>query len=186
MGGNRTGIVLNRIAQKRTTFNWIFFILVLILGKGTLIYVLTGIPFILVGMVLRTLSSGTIKKNEILTDTGPYTMCRHPLYLGSFLISAGLVIISQSIFILTYFLIFFPITYIPTIFKEEKFLADKFGKAHLIYKKQTSLFVPDIRKFNLQNFSWKRVKENKEHINWLVILFLITVALIKSYSILKD
>lgn len=184
MGKNGTGLIL-KIAARRTTFNWIFFLLVLVLGKGNSYQILAGIPFITAGAFLRIMSSGTIKKNEVLTTTGTYRMCRHPLYLGSLLISVGFIIISHSIFVLFYFLVFFPATYIPTIFMEEQFLMEKFGNEYLLYKKQTSLFVPDIRKSNLQNFSWKQVKKNKEYINWAVILTLIIIALIKPCFILK-
>lgn len=184
MGKNRTGLVL-KIAEKRTTFNWIFFLLVLLFGKGSKSWILTGLPFLIAGAGLRIMSSGTIKKNEILTDTGPYKMCRHPLYLGSLLISLGLVIISRSVPVLLYFLVFFPLTYIPAMIMEEKFLTEKFGDAHTIYKKLTPSFVPDIRKANLENFSWEQVKRNSEYVNWLVIIFLLASVLIKPYFILE-
>jgi protein-S-isoprenylcysteine O-methyltransferase Ste14 len=186
MGRNRTGRILNKIAKKRTTFNGLFFMLILILGKGLLCYILAGIPFILAGIFLRIIAAGTIKKNQVLTNTGPYKICRHPLYLGSFLISTGFVIFSHNIFILLYFLIFFPLMYIPTILSEERFLTDKFGKSYLEYKKQTPLFVPKLRKLSLSDFSWVRVKTNKEYINWLIFLILILSVLIKSYLIFDN
>lgn len=182
MGKNRTGVIL-KIAEKRTTFNWIFFLLVLVLGKGTPSMVLAGVPFIAAGLLLRVLSSGIIKKNEILTDTGPYGMCRHPLYLGSFLVSAGLVIVSNSVFVLIYFLVFFPLTYIPTMFSEERFLSEKFGDKYLLYRKQTPMIIPGIRKVNLKNFSWRRVNLNREYVNWMIVLFLLAAALIKSKAV---
>jgi protein-S-isoprenylcysteine O-methyltransferase Ste14 len=184
MGEYRTCHILTEIAKKRTTFNGLFFILILILGKGGLCYVLAGIPFILAGAFLRITAAGTIKKNEVLTDTGPYKICRHPLYLGSLLIAMGLVIISHNLFILLYFLIFFPITYIPTILMEERFLAERFGDTYITYKKKTPLFIPKLKKLNLSNFSWARVKNNKEYVNWLIVLILIITVLIKPYLIL--
>ena len=186
MGRNRTGLILNKIAKKRTTFNWVFFILILVLGDGILYYVLAGIPFILAGILLRTMAAGIIKKNQVLTNTGPYKICRHPLYLGSFFISTGFVILSHNLFILLYFLIFFPLAYIPTIFSEERFLTGKFGNAYLEYKKQTPLFIPKLRKLSLSDFSWARVKSNKEYINWLIFLILIVAVLIKPYLIFDN
>lgn len=184
MGKNRAGFIL-KIAEKRTTFNWIFYLLVLFLGKGGNRDLLAGIPLIIAGAVLRLLSSGTIKKNEILTDTGPYRMCRHPLYLGSLLVSLGFVIASRSIPVLAYFLVFFPMTYIPAMLNEERYLEDKFKDAYILYRKQTPAFIPRLRTTGLKNFSWAQVIKNGEQLNWYVIFFLLTAALIKSNFILQ-
>ena len=43
----------------------------------------------LLGEALRTWSSGTLVKNEVLTTEGPYALCRNPLYVGNFLIGFG-------------------------------------------------------------------------------------------------
>jgi hypothetical protein len=183
MGKNRTGFFV-KIAEKRTTFNWIFFILAGVFGKGGYLNVLKGLPFILAGAIIRTLAAGTIKKNEVLTDTGPYGICRNPLYLGSFLISAGLVIASRNIFILLYFIVFFPLAYIPAILGEEGFLAGKFGESYFAYKKKTPAFLPRIKKTGMKNFSWEQAVKNKEHINWLVVSILLIILLIKPCLVL--
>ncbi len=182
MGKNRAGFFV-MLAGKRATFNWLFFIFVGIFGRGGYINVLTGMLFILAGAFIRILAAGTIKKNEVLTDTGPYRMCRNPLYLGSFLISSGLVIAADNIFILLYFLVFFPLAYIPAILGEEKFLTKKFGENYLLYKRKTPAFIPHIKKTDMENFSWKQVKENKEYINWLVISVLLIILLIEPYLV---
>ena len=44
---------------------------------------------VLPGLALRALASGTVKKNQELTVSGPYAYTRNPLYLGSTLIAAG-------------------------------------------------------------------------------------------------
>ncbi len=44
---------------------------------------------VLPGLALRALASGTVKKNQELSVTGPYAYTRNPLYLGSTLIAAG-------------------------------------------------------------------------------------------------
>ncbi len=184
MGKNRAGFIL-KIAEKRTTFNWIFYLLVLILGKGRLCQILEGIPLIIAGAVVRIMASGTIRKNEVISSTGPYRMCRHPLYLGSLLISLGFVITSRSIPVLAYFLVFFPLAYVPTILVEERLLTRKFGDAYVLYRKQTPPFIPAIRKVDLRDFSWAQVRKNKEYTNWFVILVLLSAALIKANLILE-
>ncbi|MCM8762123.1 MAG: isoprenylcysteine carboxylmethyltransferase family protein [Candidatus Omnitrophica bacterium] len=171
------------MAENRTTFNLIFFLLVFILGEITLITLFAGIPFIFAGIFVRGIAAGTIKKNISLTTTGPYKICRHPLYFGSFLLSVGLSVISKNFFVFLFFLIFFPLTYIPAILKEENFLIERFGDEYINYKKTTHCFIPSLRKIDRYEFSWKQLKENREYINWIIILLLIAVLLIKSYYV---
>ncbi|MCM8760220.1 MAG: hypothetical protein NC832_00650 [Candidatus Omnitrophica bacterium] len=140
-----------------------------------------GVPLILAGLFIRGIAAATIKKNISLTTTGPYQICRHPLYLGSFLLSLGLSVISHNFFVYLFFLFFFPLMYIPTILKEEIFLTERFGDRYINYKKRTPCFIPALKKIDRYESSWKQIKENREYINWLIILLLIAVLLIKSY-----
>jgi len=169
-----------KIFPKRTTFGWLLFILVAIFSKGTLKHILIGFVFIFIGETIRTLASGIIKKNEILAVEGVYKLCRHPLYFGSFLISLGLSITAKNIFIWIYFIVFFPLLYIPTILKEEKFLKEKFKDEYEKYQNLTPIFFPKFKKVDLKNFSWGKFKENKEYINWIVLVLLGIILLIKT------
>lgn len=45
------------------------------------------------GLLIRLISLGTIRKNESLATKGIYSRCRHPLYFGSALLFVGLGII---------------------------------------------------------------------------------------------
>ncbi|MCM8804060.1 MAG: isoprenylcysteine carboxylmethyltransferase family protein [Candidatus Omnitrophica bacterium] len=172
----------NWLIKKRTTFGWIFFIIIAIFGKGNLRNIIFGLPFIIVGEFFRFLSSGIIKKNEILTKEGLYSLCRNPLYFGSFLVSFGFAISSCSLFVWAYFIIFFPLIYIPTIKNEEIFLENKFGEEFKKYKKEVPSFFPVFKKVNIfKGFSLKKFKENQEIINIFGILTLIGILLVKSY-----
>lgn len=179
MGGDRTGFFL-KAAKKRTTFGWLFFIAAAVFGKGSNMHIMAGIPFIFIGTAIRVLSSGTIKKNRSLTTTGPYGFCRHPLYLGSFFISAGFIIASFSLIVLLYFLVLFPASYIPAMLAEESFLSRKFGEAYSGYKKSTPLFVPKFKKTDMRSFSWRQVSKNKEHFNIAAVIATIAILLIKA------
>ena len=179
MGEYRTGL-FTRLISKRTTFGWIFLILVAILGNGKILHFFCGLPFVLFGEYIRILSAGIIKKNEVLAKEGTYALCRHPLYFGSFLISFGLTIMSNNLFIYAYFAIFFPLFYIPTILKEEKFLKSKFGNEFENYRRNVPVFFPKLKPFGFKNFSFHQFKKNKEHVNCLMIGILIIILLIKS------
>ena len=53
----------------------------------------TGIGYIIAGILIRLWSNGYAIKNDKLTTSGPYAFVRNPLYLGTFLIAIGFVIV---------------------------------------------------------------------------------------------
>src|SRR5580658_7817711 len=55
-----------------------------------------GVGFIVAGLLLRLWSNGFAIKNDKLTTSGPYAFVRNPLYLGTFLIAIGFVLVLQS------------------------------------------------------------------------------------------
>ena len=48
-----------------------------------------GVLLALCGLSLRSWAAGTLRKGQALTTTGPYRLCRHPLYLGTALLLTG-------------------------------------------------------------------------------------------------
>lgn len=48
-----------------------------------------GLPLVLFGVALRSWAAGTLRKGIDLTTVGPYSLCRNPLYLGSFAVMVG-------------------------------------------------------------------------------------------------
>ncbi len=53
---------------------------------------LAGAGVALLGALVRVWASGHLKKNEALARSGPYSVVRHPLYLGSGLLWTGLLL----------------------------------------------------------------------------------------------
>ena len=108
---------------------------------------------VLAGLFLRSWSAGIIRKNSVLVTVGPYSLARHPLYLGSLTAAIGFCLVIGD---LKYFLaisLLFLIVYLPTIRKEEKILASLFAEAWPVYKKQTGLFFPKTMRLPL-NAPW--------------------------------
>src|SRR5207244_4469684 len=52
-------------------------------------WVIAGLMLILAGVAFRLAAYGCIKKHEVLATSGVYSLCRHPLYLGSILLTMG-------------------------------------------------------------------------------------------------
>ncbi len=86
-----------------------------------------GMAIASVGLALRALASGHVKKNRELTTTGPYAYVRNPLYLGSIVIAVGFAIAARDIWIAVVLVLFFFAIYLPVIRGEQNYLRDQFS-----------------------------------------------------------
>lgn len=48
-----------------------------------------GCGLVVAGLAVRSWAAGVLRKGKDLAVAGPYSLCRHPLYLGSFLMMLG-------------------------------------------------------------------------------------------------
>lgn len=86
------------------------------------------------------------RKNEVLVDAGPYSLCRHPLYLGSLLLGASgalflkspLVAIAVGLLAAAYCLL--------TIPAEEEHLSSTLGVPYRNYQARVNLLWPSFRR----------------------------------------
>jgi protein-S-isoprenylcysteine O-methyltransferase Ste14 len=87
---------------------------------------LIGVPVSLAGLALRAWAAGCLAKNQQLATGGPYAYTRNPLYLGTLLVAAGLVIASRSIGLGVLFAVVFLFVYLPVIQLEQQHLRKLF------------------------------------------------------------
>src|SRR5207244_985679 len=59
--------------------------------------VMLGLVLWAVGLAVRSWAASVIRKGKALATTGPYSLCRHPLYVGSFLIMLGVCILLDHV-----------------------------------------------------------------------------------------
>jgi len=137
--------------------------------------------FIFLGIFMRFWSAGTIRKNKSLSVKGPYSICRNPLYLGSFLVGLGLSIALLPIFLIILFPLLFLSVYIPKMHQEEEDLEDIFGNDFKNYQRNIRLFVPCIKNFEKTGFSFKQAIKNKEYNTTLGVLAVFILIKIKRY-----
>lgn len=78
------------------------------------------------GLFLRAWAAGCLAKNQQLATGGPYAYTRNPLYLGTLLVAAGLVIASRNIGLGILFIAVFLLVYLPVIQLEEQHLRSLF------------------------------------------------------------
>ncbi|EMY16119.1 phospholipid methyltransferase [Leptospira weilii str. Ecochallenge] len=79
---------------------------------------------------------------DVVNQEGIYSLIRHPLYVGNFLMYLGAVLFLKNFLIATVFILFFWVYYERIMFAEEQFLRKKFGEAYLSWANNVPAFIP--------------------------------------------
>jgi protein-S-isoprenylcysteine O-methyltransferase Ste14 len=117
----------SRIARRiRVPLGFVFAIVYLWLARPTWVSIAVGGVIAVLGVGLRALASGHVKKNTELTTTGPYAYTRNPLYVGSIIIGAGFAVAALNWWIVVALAVLFLAIYVPVIRGEEAFLRREF------------------------------------------------------------
>jgi len=97
-----------------------------------------------VGHVPRGTSGRNTKRQKAakLNTTGMYSIVRHPLYLGNFLIWLGISMFYCAWWLVAIFVLSFWIYYERIMLVEEEFLREKFGQAFVEWADRTPAFLP--------------------------------------------
>ena len=118
----------SRIARRiRVPLGFVFAALYIWLARPAWWSISLGAVISLLGVLIRALASGHVRKNEELTTTGPYGYTRNPLYLGSIVIAVGFATAARSLWIGIVVVVLFLAIYLPVIRSEEEFLRGKFA-----------------------------------------------------------
>jgi protein-S-isoprenylcysteine O-methyltransferase Ste14 len=116
-----------KIARRiRVPLGFVFAALYIWLAHPTWRSIILGSSIAVIGIIVRALASGHVRKNEQLTTTGPYAYTRNPLYLGSLIIALGFTLASRSWIIAAIAAAMLVVVYIPVIRSEEAFLRAHF------------------------------------------------------------
>lgn len=104
------------------------------------------------------------QKAKTLNTTGLYSVVRHPLYLGNFLIWLGIALFAQLGWLTLLLVLAFWLYYERIILAEEEFLRQKFTEEFDVWAARTPTLVPRFSQWiwPATPFSWRRVlrKEN--------------------------
>ena len=96
-----------------------------------------GFIVLLSGILLRMAARGHkkahSKKSQALVTSGPYMLVRNPMYLGSFLMGAGFILIVWPWWSLPLFAVLFYIRFKKQVVKEEEFLEELTGRRYKAY-----------------------------------------------------
>ena len=108
---------------------------------------------------------------------GPYKLLRHPLYLGNFIAGLGFALFVNVWQLVVLYIPIFLGVYYKKMQLEERYLLNEFGVKYNIYQGTTPLFIPNLTKLFKEDkvkFSWQNVILNREHLNLLGIVIIIT------------
>ena len=108
-------------------------------GEGRIV---AGFVIAAVGQIWRIYAAGVIYKNKRLATTGAYSLVRHPLYFGNFLILAGFTLACANWFVVA-LVIFFLLFYYPAAIRyEDRKLQDLFGEEWQAWGTSTPAMFP--------------------------------------------
>jgi lipid A Kdo2 1-phosphate O-methyltransferase len=107
----------------------------------------------LTGLGIRVLTVGYVPKGtsgrntahqvaDQLNTEGMYSLLRHPLYLGNYLIWLGIPLFVHNFWLVAVFSLLFWIYYERIMFAEEEFLRRKFGWEYVQWATVTPAFIP--------------------------------------------
>lgn len=121
-----------------------------------------GMPVCAIGLWVRGWAAGHLTKNQQLTDSGPYAYVRNPLYVGSLLVTAGMMIAARSWGLGVLFAAAFVLIYLPVIQQEESHLRGLFP-AYEAYARRVPLLIPRLTPAGgTKSFDWDVYRRNKE------------------------
>ncbi|MDE2215136.1 MAG: hypothetical protein KGJ95_05440 [Candidatus Omnitrophica bacterium] len=153
-----------------------------------------GIGFIIAGALLRLWSNGYAVKNDQLTTCGPYAFVRNPLYVGTFLIAVGFVIVLTSDppvlerIAGALLLLALGFAYYRTIQGEQGMLSARFKDAYSDYCKQVPAMVPSLIPYGKGEkwpFSLPRLIHSKEHKPFFWVIILLVVFYLKTHLLIE-
>ncbi len=139
------------------------------------------------GLVIRIITIGYVpfgtsgrnvkyQDADVLNTTGMYSIVRHPLYLGNFIIWLGLSLFLRLWWFSVLILLIFWLYYERIIFAEETFLEERFGETFLQWAQKTPAFIPKLKNWRKSalHFSLRTVLR-REYSSFFAIIVSFTV-----------
>ena len=156
------------ISRWRVRLGYLLAVVVLVFARPNPKSVAIGAAIGIFGLWLRAYAAGYLKKQEVLTMTGPYAHTRNPLYFGSSILAAGAAWAMHSWISAAILGIYFAVVYFVVMRREEGELRGHFGEAFESYARRVPLFFPRPAPARFEGsgagaFSFAQYKRNHEH-----------------------
>lgn len=158
------------LARWRVPIGFVAAGLVLWLARPTPLSLQIGLPIAVLGQLLRIWAAGHLEKSREVTSSGPYRFTRHPLYLGSSMMGAGLAVAANHWAVAALILTYLVVTLWLAMRTEEAYLRATFGDTYDQYAGGT--LASAARRFSLER-AWRN-KEYRAPVGLLLVsLFLL-------------
>ena len=144
------------LARRRVALGFVFALAVVYFAQPTTTSLAIGAAVALIGQAIRLWAAGHLEKSREVTTSGPYRFTRHPLYLGSSIMAAGVAMGCRSIVVAIVVCVYMVTTIAAAIRSEEAYLRERFGDAYDAYAQSRGSRVS-------RRFSWERAWRNKEY-----------------------
>jgi protein-S-isoprenylcysteine O-methyltransferase Ste14 len=151
------------VARLRVPCGFVLVIAFALLSRPSAHSLEYGLPLSVLGLLIRAWAAGHLEKNMSLAETGPYAYVRNPLYLGTLLVAAGLVVASRRWILATLFAAVFLLIYLPVIELEQQHLRELFPEYDAYARRVPALFPGIRRQGPTGEFRWKRYMRNEEY-----------------------
>jgi protein-S-isoprenylcysteine O-methyltransferase Ste14 len=117
----------SRIARRiRVPLGFVFAAFYLWRARPTWLSIGVGVIIACIGLIVRAVAAGHVKKDRELVTTGPYAYVRNPLYLGSILLGIGFAVAARDLWIGVFLIVYFVLIYVPVIRGEQNYLRSVF------------------------------------------------------------
>jgi protein-S-isoprenylcysteine O-methyltransferase Ste14 len=130
----------------------------------------------------RTSGRNTAKGQmaDFLNTSGMYSLVRHPLYLGNFLMGLGPVMIFHLWWLVFLYVFLFWLYFERIMFAEEEFLRGKFGNAYFEWSSRTPAFLPNFRNWRPPNlpFSYRTAVKREYQTLFLIVAIFTAIEVI--------
>lgn len=125
-------------------------------------------------------TSGRNTKQQVadeINTSGIYSLVRHPLYIGNFIIWFSIAVFSRIWWLCLLFALIYIVYYERIVLAEEEFLRSKFGRDYDDYAARVNILLPNFRNYlpAKYKFRLRKVirKENSSFYGIIVVFFLV-------------
>lgn len=123
----------------------------------------------------RNTAEGQVADN--INTTGLYSVCRHPLYWGNFLMWLGIAGFTQTFWFIIAFILLYWLYYERIMYAEEEFLRQKHGLTYLEWANKTPAWIPKWHNYTppALPFNWRKVirQEKSGILNLFLVIFVL-------------
>jgi protein-S-isoprenylcysteine O-methyltransferase Ste14 len=154
------------LVQLRTPIGILIFILLLTQLNPKWFF--PGLLVSVIGQLLQIWCMSTIKTKKKLTVTGPYMFVRNPMYLGRFFLIFGILMMTGNPWLLILLTIVYYYYMVNRVKREEKILAELFGKDYEDFCRDVHPYLPGFKRFDpakLWSFNKESFEQNNVSIN---------------------